>query len=184
MLCCTEIGRVARNSVNLSPSNGPKSQPGHGECVWTSGVWPPPAIAAQKALSGCRAVSAPTSPEHAGHWGSVRPHSHPSLAPRSPRRDPGDLGAAQRQRPVAQARLQETSPQQPSGTGRGPNIQIIISQIIIIIHQSPRLDSERLGYQMTFMTCSFLYVIITGRDLWTYQRPLFQRHEFISSIYF
>lgn len=74
---------------------------------------------------------------------------------------------------------------QRSGTGHGSNIQIIISQIIIIINQSPCLDNARLGYQMTFMTCSILYVIIiTGRDLWTHHRPLFQRNDFISSIYF
>lgn len=56
-----------------------------------------------------------------------------------------------------------THTQQPSGADRGPNIQITISQIIIIINQSPCVDSARLGHQMAFMTCSILHVMMGER---------------------
>lgn len=50
-----------------------------------------------------------------------------------------------------------------SGADHGPNIQIIISQIIIITNQSPCVDSAGLGYEMAFMTCSILHVTMGVR---------------------
>ena len=79
--------------------------------------------------------------------------------------------------------MEHVCAQQPSGADHGPNIRIIISQIIIIINQSPCVDSARLAYRMAFMTCGILHVM-TERDLWSHRAPSSSRGTSLTSFSF
>lgn len=110
------------------------------------------------------------------------PSPQPPPPPPQPCRRRRDL-RDQSHRPRARLGHTGAHTQQPSDAHHGSNIQIIISQIIIIINPSPCVDSARLGYRMAFMTCSILHVM-TGKRFMKPSCSLLQQRDFISFLYF
>lgn len=151
----------------------PKAQPG-GTLAETWGVQPSQLIAAQDSwqLPVHLHSHLPGLP---GSWSSLLVPRFPREGPRRPRDahyrrlSPGP-GCRKHTRTTAQwDRPRSSRPNNHFGNYR--NYQSITL-----------LENARLGYRMTFMTCSILCGI-TGRDLWTHHGPT-PTAGFISSIYF